>query len=76
MCAQRWQVRRDSEAAEDPQQAPTADVPVDITNEMPSGQRIELYQTKATLFVTTRILVVDLLNEVMHARLKLASHAA
>ena len=46
----------------------TAELPVDITNEMPSSLRTELYQTKACLFVTTRILVVDLLNSVVQPK--------
>ena len=49
-------------------QAATADVPVDVTAEMPSGQRTELYQTKAMLFITTRILVVDLLTSVVQSQ--------
>ena len=47
---------------------PMTDVPVDVTNEMPSAQRTELYQTKANLFVTTRILVVDLLTGVVQPK--------
>ena len=46
----------------------TAELPVDITNEMPSSLRTELYQTKACLFVTTRILVVDMLNSVVQPK--------
>ena len=46
----------------------TAELPVDVTNEMPSNLRTELYQTKACLFVTTRILVVDLLNSVVQPK--------
>ena len=40
----------------------TPEAPYEITNETPSAARIELYQTKGCLFVTTRILVVDFLN--------------
>ena len=38
------------------------ELPVDITNSTPSLQRIRLYRTKSCLFITTRILVVDMLN--------------
>ena len=38
------------------------EMPVDVTNEISATGRIELYRGKACLFVTTRILVVDMLN--------------
>lgn len=38
-----------------------AEAPADVTNEVPAAERLELYYSRATLFVTTRILVVDLL---------------
>ncbi len=38
------------------------EMPVDVTNEISAAGRIELYRGKACLFVTTRILVVDMLN--------------
>jgi hypothetical protein len=41
-------------------------VPVEVTNETPSAQRIELYRSRVCLFVTTRILVVDLLSGRVH----------
>jgi len=37
-------------------------MPYDVTNEVSAGSRIELYRSKPCLFVTTRILVVDMLN--------------
>lgn len=37
-------------------------MPVDVTNEVSSAGRIDLYRSKPCLFVTTRILVVDMLN--------------
>ena len=37
-------------------------MPFDVTNEVSASGRIDLYQTKPCLFVTTRILVVDMLN--------------
>lgn len=39
----------------------TAESPADITNEVPATDRLDLYHARACLFVTTRILVVDLL---------------
>ena len=38
------------------------EMPVDVTNEITAAGRVELYRGKACLFVTTRILVVDMLN--------------
>ena len=38
------------------------EMPVDVTNEITAAGRIELYRGRACLFVTTRILVVDMLN--------------
>ena len=37
-------------------------MPVDVTNEVSAAGRIDLYRSKPCLFVTTRILVVDMLN--------------
>ena len=37
-------------------------MPFDVTNEVSAAGRIDLYRTKPCLFVTTRILVVDMLN--------------
>lgn len=37
-------------------------MPFDVTNEVSAAGRIELYRSKPCLFVTTRILVVDMLN--------------
>lgn len=37
-------------------------MPYDVTNEVSAAGRIELYRSKPCLFVTTRILVVDMLN--------------
>ncbi len=37
-------------------------MPYDVTNEVSASGRIELYRSKPCLFVTTRILVVDMLN--------------
>lgn len=39
----------------------SAEAPADITNEVPASDRLDLYHTRGCLFVTTRILVVDLL---------------
>ena len=65
---------RDAEAAQGPNPEPAGhgaardanELPVEVTNETPSGQRIELYRSRACLFVTTRILVVDLLSARVH----------
>lgn len=46
--------------------APGDGLPVEVTNETPSAQRIELYRSRACLFITTRILVVDLLSARVH----------
>ena len=37
-------------------------MPFDVTNEVSAAVRIDLYRSKPCLFVTTRILVVDMLN--------------
>lgn len=37
-------------------------MPFDVTNEVSAAGRIDLYRSKPCLFVTTRILVVDMLN--------------
>ena len=37
-------------------------MPYDVTNEVSAAGRIDLYRSKPCLFVTTRILVVDMLN--------------
>lgn len=37
-------------------------LPFDVTNEVSAAGRIDLYKSKPCLFVTTRILVVDMLN--------------
>ena len=37
-------------------------MPYDVTNEVSAAGRIDLYRGKPCLFVTTRILVVDMLN--------------
>ena len=68
--------RCDAEAAQGPDPEPagqaddaargTNELPVEVTNETPSAQRIELYRSRACLFVTTRILVVDLLSARVH----------
>ena len=67
---------RHAEAAEGPDAEPAeqgsdaardaSELPVEVTNETPSAQRIELYRSRACLFVTTRILVVDLLSARVH----------
>lgn len=36
--------------------------PVEVTNEVPAADRIQLYRSRACCFVTTRILVVDMLS--------------
>ena len=36
--------------------------PVELSNEVPAADRTTLYQTRSCLFVTTRILVVDMLS--------------
>eukprot|EP00877_Chromochloris_zofingiensis_P000132 jgi/Chrzof1/10119/Cz04g29130.t1 len=41
---------------------PAAAAPVEITNEVPAIDRIEHYKSRGCCFVTTRILVVDLLS--------------
>ena len=67
---------RDAGAAQGPDPEPAGqgddavreanELPVEVTNETPSAQRIELYRSRACLFVTTRILVVDLLSARVH----------
>lgn len=42
--------------------APDLLLPFDVTNEVSAAGRIDLYKNKPCLFVTTRILVVDMLN--------------
>lgn len=42
-------------------------MPVEVTNEMPAAARVELYRTQSCLFITTRILVVDLLTNRLQA---------
>ena len=37
-------------------------MPYDVTNEVSAASRIDMYRSKPCLFVTTRILVVDMLN--------------
>jgi DNA excision repair protein ERCC-4 len=54
-----WQ--RELVCAELKRQEPSLEAPVDINNELSATDRIELYRTRACCFVTTRILVVDLL---------------
>ena len=44
------------------------ELPADITNEVPALTRIELYGSRPCLFVTTRILVVDMLRHHCHER--------
>jgi hypothetical protein len=39
-----------------------AEAAVEITNETPAAARVDLYRTQPCVFITTRILVVDLLN--------------
>lgn len=50
------------EAAQSKQNDLDVIMPVDVTNEISSAGRIDLYRSKPCLFVTTRILVVDMLN--------------
>lgn len=42
--------------------APELLMPFDVTNEVSAAGRIDMYRSKPCLFVTTRILVVDMLN--------------
>jgi DNA excision repair protein ERCC-4 len=58
--SQPWQ--RDLLCQELARTDPTAAFPTDITAEVPAIERIELYQKSRCCFVTTRILVVDLLS--------------
>ena len=44
------------------------ELPADITNEVPALTRIELYGSRPCLFVTTRILVVDMLSRRVQGR--------
>jgi hypothetical protein len=44
------------------------DVPLEVNNEVSAPDREELYRTQACLFVTTRILVVDMLNNRIQPR--------
>lgn len=44
------------------QNEPELLMPFDVTNEVSSAGRLDLYRSKPCLFVTTRILVVDMLN--------------
>jgi DNA excision repair protein ERCC-4 len=57
--AQRGAVRAELARARPP---PPGDPPVDVTAEVPSAERARLYRSRAALFVTTRILTVDLLS--------------
>ncbi|GAB4818898.1 hypothetical protein N2152v2_005944 [Parachlorella kessleri] len=45
-----------------------ARLPAEVTNEVPAAERSTLYHAHACLFVTTRILVVDLLSSRLAAR--------
>ena len=45
-----------------------SELPADITNEVPALTRIELYGSCPCLFVTTRILVVDMLSRRVQGR--------
>ena len=50
------------ETTQSPQNDLDIIMPVDVTNEISAAGRIDLYRSKPCLFVTTRILVVDMLN--------------
>ena len=43
------------------------ELPMDVANDTPALARVELYRTKSCIFITTRILVVDLLNHRLQA---------
>lgn len=45
-----------------------AQLPVEVTNETLAAARGELYRTQSCIFITTRILVVDLLTNRLQAR--------